>query len=101
MAIQSATNLYPGINPHLNSALQQRGGGWKSFHTASLLYLFDVLDLTLPVAYSVRPEDSIQVKVYDFYPPSERGARSEPDILISKTRGSQESASTSLKKWMK
>lgn len=94
MAIRSAANLYPGINPHLNSALQQRGGGWKSFHTASLLYLFDLPDSTLPPEYSVRPEDSIQVKVYDFHPSTERGSRSEPDILITKMPSAQETVST-------
>jgi len=29
MPIRADRNMYPGINPHLNSALQQSGGGWQ------------------------------------------------------------------------
>lgn len=56
----SAENLYAGINPHLNSALQQRGGGWKSFHTAHLMHIFEVLDSNLPDHYYAVPESSLQ-----------------------------------------
>jgi hypothetical protein len=58
-------NRYPGINPHLNSALQQRGGGWRSFHAAYLIHLFDWLDEILPENYCVTPEESLQIGVYD------------------------------------
>ncbi len=43
MSIQADTNLYPGINPHLNSRLQQHNGGWKGFHSKiSRIYLMNL-----------------------------------------------------------
>jgi hypothetical protein len=48
MSIRSEKNLYPGINPHLNSFLQQKGGGWQSFHKDYITYLREALDVLLP-----------------------------------------------------
>jgi len=47
MPIHSDENLCPGINPHLNSALQQRNGGWKSFHAYHLIHMADQLNAIL------------------------------------------------------
>lgn len=58
-------NPYPGINLHLNSTLQQRGGKWKSFHTTHLGQLFDTLDEILPESYYAIQEDSLQIATYD------------------------------------
>lgn len=58
-------NKYPGINPHLNSALQQKGGDWKSFHAAHIIHIFEALDASLPDSYYAKPETSIQIGVYD------------------------------------
>ncbi len=41
-------NQYPGVNPHLNSALQQPGGGWKGFHSKHITHLAAYLDDVLP-----------------------------------------------------
>jgi hypothetical protein len=85
MPIRADHNLYPGINPHLNSALQQPGGGWRSFHTHHLIHIADMLDSTLPPGYTVKPEESIQVSLVpdEFNPGPPQ--RSIPDIQIVRT----------------
>jgi hypothetical protein len=65
MAIYAQQNLYPGINPHLNSRLQQTGGGWQSFHHYHLTHLADELNRTMPEAYYAKPEESLQIAAYD------------------------------------
>jgi hypothetical protein len=65
MPVHSAKNLYPGINPHLNSALQQNGGGWQSFHKDYITFLRIELDQRLPGAYYVASEASLQIGTYD------------------------------------
>jgi hypothetical protein len=98
MAIHSAKNLYPGINPHLNSALQQRGGDWKSFHAYHIIHLAEHLNDTLPPGYLAKPEKSLQISVYDplsFWPDEEIRTRI-PDVLITRKLTSQESAASVL-----
>jgi hypothetical protein len=82
MPIRSDRNLYPGINPHLNSALQQPGGGWRSFHARHLIYIADHIEPNLPDGYIIRPEESIQVsRLEDEFNPGPPRP-SVPDILI-------------------
>jgi hypothetical protein len=85
MSIRADHNLYPGINPHLNSALQQPGGGWRSFHAHHLIHIADLLDATLPPGYTAKPEESIQISLLpdEFNPGPPQ--RSIPDILIVRT----------------
>lgn len=52
-------NRYPGINPHLNSALQQEG--WKGFHTLHLSDIGDVVEAALPPGYYTSTEPSLQI----------------------------------------
>jgi hypothetical protein len=59
MPIHSKTNLYPGINAHLNSFLQQEGGGWESFHAEHIIDLRRVLAKTLPAGYYAVAEKSL------------------------------------------
>lgn len=63
MPITATTNLYPGVNAHLNSLLQQRGGGWETFHAMYLAKLIDILEPTLPSGYYALLERSLQVNV--------------------------------------
>lgn len=65
MAIRADHNLYPGINPHLNSALQQRGGGWRGFHSRHITHISEALDRILPFGYFTADETSIQIGAYD------------------------------------
>ena len=65
MGIFSERNLYPGVNPHLNSALQQPRGAWRSFHTYFLTYTAQWLNRNLPQGYFAQPEQSLQISIYD------------------------------------
>lgn len=87
MPIYATHNRYPSVNPHLNSQLQQHGGGWKTFHTAYLNALYEMLDERLPSGYSATPEDSLQIRIYDprmdGYPESIK--IHGPDVLIRRS----------------
>ncbi|MCU0514968.1 MAG: DUF4058 family protein, partial [Anaerolineae bacterium] len=62
MVSHSPQNLFPGINPHLNSRLQQPGA-WAGFHATHLGDLFKALRAALyPLRYTVRVEESIQIR---------------------------------------
>jgi hypothetical protein len=91
MSIKADHNLYPGINPHLNSALQQPGGGWQSFHTYHLILLAQHVNAALPLTYYAQPEASLQIRIYD--PPVERDSPHRPDMLISRLAGRAETPS--------
>ncbi len=86
-----AKNLYPGINPHLNSALQQRGNRWRSFHTYHLVHIAQVLNQILPENYYASPEESLQIGVYDaeMFPSSFPTDTSIADVLILKEKPTQ------------
>jgi hypothetical protein len=82
MSIKADHNLYPGINPHLNSALQQPGGDWTSFHADYIIRLSDMIDAVLPEAYSIKVESSLQLRVLE---PGETGmVTRRPDLLIKR-----------------
>ncbi len=68
-------NRYPGINPHLNSALQQNH--WKSFHTAHLAHLAESIEILLPPNYYTILEDSLQMSLE-----SDAGKYAVADIMI-------------------
>lgn len=98
MAIHSAKNLYPGINPHLNSALQKSGGGWTSFHSEYLTDIRKALDSILPDTYYVARETSLQIGTYDPIMdfPLARPALTRPDVAIFRRgSGDQQTPSTS------
>ncbi|MBC7871170.1 MAG: DUF4058 family protein [Chitinophagaceae bacterium] len=78
MAIRSHQNLYPGVNAHLNSFLQQRGGGWESFHRDLITFIRLTLDEQLPPNYYTLSEKSLQIGEVD----SDRVRRTYPDISI-------------------
>jgi hypothetical protein len=87
MPIHGDKNLYPGINPHLNSALQQKGGGWKSFHAYHLIHIAETLNEILPSHYVAKPEESLQINIYDgdLTPPIPRPSSSVADVLIRRS----------------
>jgi len=66
MGITSRKNQYPGINPHLNSALQARS--WRGFHTLHLADLVRLLDDVLPPNYFTASEESLQITPVDAMP---------------------------------
>ncbi len=61
MAIHAERNLYPGVNAHLNSFLQQDDGGWESFHAMHINDIRGSLDVVLPENYYAVSEKSLQV----------------------------------------
>ena len=84
MPIRSKTNLYAGINPHLNSALQQKGGDWRSFHSYHIIHIAEYLNQHLPDAYVAKPEKSLQIGTYDGESLPIRASSPQADILISR-----------------
>jgi hypothetical protein len=80
MPIRARQNLYPGINAHLNSLLQQKGGGWQSFHGAHIEHLQEAIEALLPPNYYADSEQSLQVSGIDFDLWIER--TTQPDLTI-------------------
>jgi hypothetical protein len=83
MDLFSRHNLYPGINAHLNSFLQETGGGWSGFHTHHLVHIFEAINLVLPKGYYAVLEQSLQI-TEDFasIEPQLRRRKPMPDITI-------------------
>jgi hypothetical protein len=80
MALHSDKNLYPGINPHLNSFLQDEDGGWESFHAQYIVGIANALDKQLPSNYYALAEKSLQVSEIGLGEEQQR--RTRPDISI-------------------
>lgn len=86
MAVRSSQNQYLGVNAHLHSDFQSRGG-WASFHTHHITNLADEINRKLPPGYLVDIERSLQIR--EFHPDTgERLRRPEPDITIYETETS-------------
>jgi hypothetical protein len=81
MPIHSKTNLYPGINAHLNSYLQAEFGGWRSFHADHIFVLSRVIEESLPPGYYIRIETSLQIDTLDDGDPYHRSI-TIPDISV-------------------
>jgi len=82
MAIRSRTNLYPGINPHLNNYLQYEKG-WEGFHNWHLGDIAEILEQQLPPSYYATSEESLQIGVYDNLDmPLQKPTLTKPDITI-------------------
>jgi hypothetical protein len=63
MAIVLRQNQYKGVNPHLNSHLQE-ADNWIMFHTAHITYISELLDARLPSGYEIGLEKSLQIMEY-------------------------------------
>jgi hypothetical protein len=81
----STKNLYPGINAHVNSYLQQEDGGWESFYAGHVGMLRDYLDTILPPNYFARSEKSLQIREQEPDEFFQRKSRTQPDIAIYRT----------------
>jgi hypothetical protein len=82
MAIQRRENQYKGVNAHLQSIFQSKGGAsWSSFHSKHVSDLSQAIDDNLPTGYNVVPEQSLQIREY--HPDSgERIRTPQPDISV-------------------
>ncbi len=72
MATHSRKNLYPGVNAHLQSYLQN-GGNWEGFHQGLIVSLQSLLTKALPDNYYADVQQSLQIKTL-----------TKPDVLISR-----------------
>ncbi len=76
-AIRSVKNQYRGINAHLHS-LWQAKGGWNSFHTAHIDDLMRLMKAQLrPMGYTADLEQSVQLRRLD-----EPAGEPESDVSI-------------------
>lgn len=64
MPIRSRTNLYPGINPHLNNFLRYETG-WRGFHLHHIVDISHEFDDTLSYDYMPTLIDSLQPYIYN------------------------------------
>ncbi len=70
-------NLYPGINAHLNSQLQN-DGNWPEFHTMHISDLFSALKAQLlPLGYTAALEQSLQIRREGF------ASNPQSDVTVS------------------
>ncbi len=81
--ITAEYTLYPGVNPHLNSLLQQPDGQWQSFHSSHINDIADILNTLLPRHYYATTERSLQLATYDDI--SSYMSRSRADVMIQRT----------------
>lgn len=77
---ETIENRYPGVNAHLNSFLQQRGGGWESFHARYISEMQVLLDQVLPPNYYAISEKSLQITQYGVE--EHRTSSIYPDVSI-------------------
>ena len=64
MSIKSLRNQYRGVNAHLHSQFQTRGGPlsqWPSFHSGIITHTVETLNAVLPLRYRAVGEQSLQV----------------------------------------
>ncbi|MDX1993649.1 MAG: DUF4058 family protein [bacterium] len=82
MPIHANQNLYPGVNAHLNSHLQNETGGWIGFHNKHVAHIDDLLTLLLPEGYFSRTEQSLQIRSIDSEAVTEVRSQTRPDVTI-------------------
>ncbi|MBI5670062.1 MAG: DUF4058 family protein [Chloroflexi bacterium] len=87
MPIHSEKSLYPGINIHLNSLLQNEPGGGSNFHAEFIIYLREHLDRVLPPGYFSRSEKSLQIEGFDPASGKEQLTPLRPDISLYRVPG--------------
>jgi hypothetical protein len=74
---------FQGINPHLNSYLQD--GHWAGFHTHHISHLLEALEEVLPPGYNTITEESLQIRRILPDTGSETLRATRPDVLIVQT----------------
>src|SRR5262245_46498501 len=87
--VHTIKNQYRGINAHLHSLLQQKGG-WSDFHARHIIHIADTLKIPLRnMGYTAGIEESLQIKRL---PDSTH--QPESDVRIYARRPSAASGST-------
>lgn len=86
MALFSKTNLYPGINIHLNSYLQSESGDWVSYHSNHIVHIREYLDRNLPDNYYALSEYGLQIGGFDTDTGWEMRSKIRPDVIVTQER---------------
>jgi hypothetical protein len=87
MPIQAARNLYPGINAHLNSYLQNEPGAWRSYHSEHIVDIRRVLSEYLPPGYLALSEKGLQIAEIQVGSLT-RSRLNIPDVTVYQSSGS-------------
>jgi hypothetical protein len=93
MPVISERNLYAGVNPHLNSYLQNPPSLWSTFHGSHITDLVRALDAVLPDGYGASAEESIQYVVAETYL---QPLRVQPDVLLYQDQPSVSNTASSI-----
>jgi hypothetical protein len=83
MPIHAKTNLYPGVNAHLNSLLITMSG-WRSFHAGHVEHIREDIDRLLPAGYFAESEESLQIGILE--PLQQETRRIQPDVTLFRKR---------------
>ncbi|MBC7812240.1 MAG: DUF4058 family protein [Burkholderiales bacterium] len=86
MSIYSEQNLYPGINAHVNSFLQNEAGGWKNFHSEHIVDIGRTINPQLPSGYFTRSEKSLQIDKFEPETGIDTHELIGPDVTIYQSR---------------
>ncbi|MEQ8674997.1 MAG: DUF4058 family protein [Aggregatilineales bacterium] len=90
------SNQFAGINPHLNSYLQQPDGGWETFHARHISDIATTLDDMLPPNYYAVEEKSLQINtILPPNLPTVRPSRTVPDVSVYQTNKTQTTSANS------
>lgn len=82
MPLYSEKNLYPGVNAHLNSYLQNETGLWEAFHADHITHLREYLDNYLPPGYFTLSEKSLQIGEFDAGTGKTTRSATKPDVTV-------------------
>ncbi|MDZ4764288.1 MAG: DUF4058 family protein [Chloroflexota bacterium] len=82
MPIFADTNLYPGVNAHLNDWLQINEGAWQTFHAEHITDLVRTVRARLPVGYTAFSEPSLQISAIRDDGGKTLARRSDPDVQV-------------------
>ncbi|MBI5670161.1 MAG: DUF4058 family protein [Chloroflexi bacterium] len=84
MPIQSVVNQYLGVNAHLQSYYQARGG-WEGFHNKHIADLGEAINALLPEGYIVDMEQSLQIREERLDTGETAAIRLKADVTIYQT----------------
>lgn len=95
MPIHFDENQYRGVNAHLHSFLQQRGG-WETFHSDHIAELRRTISRVLPSGYFALSEKSLQISGFNPVTGESRQGVIRPDIEIYRTPSVQSGSDATL-----
>ena len=84
MPIHYQENQYRGINAHLHSFFQERGG-WETFHSDHIAELRRAISRILPSGYFALSEKSLQISGFNPVTGESRHGIIRPDVEIYRT----------------